>query len=396
MIINKIDNKPWFLVKLGIFALVLASARACMVPIDIYLELLITLSCFLYMQSRGMFIWKKGQGDAAILICIMSVYTMHGSSSLTAYSGMFVAVLMPALLIGLKANIKMELFDDFSNWLALLLILSIIFWGLHVLGLSLPHINQVIEKDGTSHSIIIENYFFFRTAMYEDSFDQLVFQRFNGFFLEPGHMGTIVFFFLYANGFDMKKRRNIVYLVTILLTLSAAAYTIAAVGYFLHKIGSGSSKIIVKSLFVIVLCIICILLYNNGDNIVNDLIFGKLTREQGALDGRISFEVQELYQKLWDNGDYVFGLGYKTFQDSAGFKVFFVMNGIVGVLLVMISYFKIYLTSPSKYAFYMFILYMINFTQRTYCGWDAFLVPFILGIVYLNNCKRDKVSILRL
>lgn len=387
---TKGKNKLWLAVKLIIFALLLSSARACMVPLDnLYYELFLTIICFLYMISRNMFVWKSHAINAAILLCILSMYTMHGASALSAYMGMLASVLMPALLLGLKDEVKIELFDDFSNWMAILLVLSIVFWGLYLLGVPLPHSTQTIELDGSSRYLIVDNYYLFRTSAYSnESF--IEFPRYNGFFLEPGHMGTILAFFLYANGYNFKKKRNIVFLLAILITLSAATYTITVIGYILFKAASGSFKYTFRALLLVGVLLLFALLYNGGDNVVNELILGKLTRAEGALDGRITYETQALYDKIWSNGDYFWGLGYVHLMDSAGFKVFFVMNGIVGVVLVLLTYFNIYKTSISKFTLYMFFLYMINFLQRTYCLWDAFLDPFILGGVYINHVVIQK------
>lgn len=380
----------WLAVKLIIFALLLSSARACIVPLNnLYYELFLTIICFLYMNSRNMFMWKIQAVSAAILLCILSMYTMHGASVLSAYVGMFVSVLMPVLLLGLKDGVKIELFDDFSNWMAILLVFSMVFWGLYLLGVPLPHSSQTLDVEGSERYLIVDNYFFFRTSVYSN---QILFEfpRFNGFFLEPGHMGTILAFFLYANGYDLKKKRNIVFIVAILITLSAAAYTITIIGYVFYKAASGSLKNTVRALLLVGILVLVALLYNGGDNVVNDLILGKLTREEGALDGRVTYKTKLLYDKLWSSGDYLWGLGYVHLVNSAGFKVFFVMNGIVGVILTILSYFKIYKTAISKFTLYMFFLYMINFTQRTYCLWDAFLDPFILGGVYLNYVVVNK------
>ena len=57
--------------------------------------------------------------------------------------------------------------------------------------------------------------------------------RFCGLFLEPGHIGSTACLMLYVNQFNFQKRSNFIYLFSILLSLSLAAYCLLFIGMIL-------------------------------------------------------------------------------------------------------------------------------------------------------------------
>lgn len=124
--------------------------------------------------------------------------------------------------------------------------------------------------------------------------------------------------------------------------------------------------------------------YNGGDNAINEYIFGKITREQGAVEGRFSKQTQLVWDKAVASGDILLGLGTIQLKDSAGYKVYLIMNGIFGAFLTIMAYWFILRSNYSKLGFCMLAVLIISFLQRTYPFWDAFLDPYILGTTYLQ------------
>lgn len=379
----KLGITSWMLVKLIIFYCILSSARACMTLGDNpYHDLLLSVICFIYFKCHGCFVVKTKNFFASIALVIASVYTMHGDGSFAGHLAMLFMVFIPSMLICLKNEIKIELLETLSEWFAILSFLSAVAWGLHLLGISLPHNSQVIETTINVYGARVDNYYLFREVHNLSPYiNTSNLSRFNGFCLEPGHMGTISVFFLFANRFDFARKHNLVFLFVILITMSAAAYSLTIVGYIFYKIscdGVNNKFKLFQSLFVVAIILFVII---QGDNTFNDVITSKFTRESGPLDGRVSDDGKLLFDNMWASSDFIFGYGVKAqVANSAGYKVFFIMHGLIGIVLVIFSYYLIYVTNKSKLAFYMFVLYLINYTQRTYCFWDAFLDPYILSL----------------
>ncbi|MDE7397613.1 MAG: hypothetical protein K2M98_07800, partial [Muribaculum sp.] len=199
-------------------------------------------------------------------------------------------------------------------------------------------------------------------------------------------MGTITSFFLYANRYDLKQRRNLVYIVAIVLSMSAAAFLLVLIGYMIMRFNKRKTLVIVTVVWFSLLLLVASV-YNGGDNIINELIIGKFTRDSGALGGRIAEWTAQLWDKSVRHGEIIFGLGadaLKQMTQSSGYKVYILQNGLVGVVLTVLAYWLIQRTCVSRLGKLMFLLYLLSFLQRTYCFWDAFLDPFILGIAYLK------------
>ena len=380
---------PSFIVFVILYCL-LASAEACMtLGSNLWIEFGVALVCLLYFVSRKALKVTKATVFASIMLIASSMYYVHGGS-IPGYISKFMLVSLAVVLINVKEDWRSELWETISKWYAVIVSLSIIFWLLHLL-IPLPHITTVVDLN--NFYVSSHNYFFFRETMMSEYNVNLV-RRYQGIFLEPGHMGTITAFFLIVNRFDLKKKENWALFVGALLTLSASAYLLLAIGYIFHMITKGSVRKVFFALSLIAVLIVFFLSYKGGENAVNELIFEKLTREEGAVEGRVSMEVMLWFENMWRTGtDLWFGKGafFGVEENSAGFLLFFVCCGIVGTGLLVFSYFSIYYSCKSKYGFFLFLIYIISFLQRTYPYWDAFSLPFILGLPYIiskNNNKR--------
>lgn len=330
---------------------------------------------------------------AAFFLGLAAMYTMFGGN-LTGYIAQFVMVLIPIQIIFLNSERQIDLFRNISTWYAILLSISVLWWLMYLSGIPLPHISQRLPWQYNDYGFIHQNYFLFRHTINLSPYTVLEpLPRFNGFFLEPGHIGTITSLFLFAHRFDLKNKLSIIYLVVIILSFSAAAYVLTFLGYLLYRFSDSLNKIIVP-IFITCILIIVITTYNDGNNPINELIFGKITRKQGAVEGRFSAQTQLLWSQILADGRIWLGIGGGAkVPQSAGYKVFLIMNGILGAFLTIMAYWYIMLSNYSKRGLYLFCLLMVSFLQRCYCFWDAFLDPYILGIVYLQtNNQLDKCS----
>lgn len=67
--------------------------------------------------------------------------------------------------------------------------------------------------------------------------------RFNGPFLEPGHVGMVGAFILMASNFQIRNKHNMLIIISIVLSLSLAGFMLALVGYIFCAYHSGKLKI---------------------------------------------------------------------------------------------------------------------------------------------------------
>ena len=229
--------------------------------------------------------------------------------------------------------------------------------------------------------------------------------RFNGPFLEPGYVGMIGAFLLFANRFDLKKKDNKIILLSVLLSMSLAGWMLAFIGYMLNLFYVGRIKVsrIVFSLLFIVSLISFAHLYNNGENVINERILSRLEYDSDnkfSGNNRNSPVITMLAMNVWTSDINVLLYGYpnKTFQQyndyeliGSGFDHFLVHNGLLGVLLVFSFY--IYTTSTAKdkkFAILFLVFILFSFWQRCYALWLSWIICF-----YYSSAIADKAKYIK-
>lgn len=378
------ESRSWQVYKILMLYGFLSSARACMTLGDNpYIDLVLSVIAFAIVPKQY-FIHTPQRTYAAFFLAIAAMYTMLGGA-IAGYFAQFAMIMLPLQLIFLKEEYQVELFQWLAKWFAILLCASLFLWLLWLIGVPLPHTEVKLVWQHDDWGFIHKNYFLFQNhiALNPYRLQETVF-RFNGFFLEPGHMGTVTSIFLFVNKYDFKKWTSIIFIVIIALSLSSAAYALTIIGYCFYRYTVDRWKVVLPiiGLFAALLLVGQI---NGGDNIINDIIVGKFTREQGAIEGRFSEQTKLLWDQAVNDGSVFFGKGAGAqLKESAGYKVFIIMNGIFGAILTLIGYWRVQRINQSQLGLCLFVLMVVSFLQRTYCFWDAFLDPYILGTAYLK------------
>lgn len=378
------ETRHWLIYKIIVLYCFLASARACMTFGDNpYIDLGLSIFAFVLIP-KYYFIQTPRRIYASFFLALGAMYTMAGAS-ISGYLAQFAMVFIPIQLIFMKRQHQIDLFEWLSKWYAILLLASFIWWILWKIGVPLPHSDVRLDWFYNKYGFLKQNYFLFQNDVnLSPWFKELPNYRFNGFFLEPGHMGTITSFFLYINKFDFKKWICKVYIIIILASLSAAAFALTVIGYCFYRYNKDGIKVIMTFLGLFLL-IFLVSRYNEGNNIVNNIVFEKFTRESGAIDGRFSTATNDLFDQAIQDGSIIFGKGAAAqLKESAGYKVFLLMNGLFGAVITLMAYWFIQRIYLSRLGLLLFVLMIISFIQRVYCFWDAFLDPYILGAAYLK------------
>lgn len=348
-----------------------------------YIDLVLSVIA-LAVVPKNYFIHTPQRTYAAFFLAIAVMYTMVGAT-IAGYFAQFAMIFLPLQLIFLKGEYQVELYQWLSKWFALLLSASLVWWLLWLIGIPLPHTDVKLVWQHDDWGFIHQNFFLFQNhiALNPYRLTETIF-RFNGFFLEPGHLGTVTSVFLFVNKYDFKKWTNIVFIIIIALSLSSAAYALTIIGYCFYRYTVDRWKVVLPIVgFSASLFLVSQL--NGGENVVNDVIVGKFTREQGAIEGRFSTQTKELWEQAVADGSIIFGKGASAqLKESAGYKVFMLMNGIFGAILTLLGYWLVQRINQSRLGLCLFILMVISFLQRTYCFWDAFLDPYILGTAYFQ------------
>lgn len=297
-----------------------------------------------------------------------------------------------SILIFLDSKTQFQLLDRIIKLFVYSLIISYIVWLI-----SFQYNFQYYDIISYDNNF----YYFYNYIFYLQGFNEVIFTRFQGFYLEPGHLGMIISFILFVRQYNFSSFLNIILLVFLISTFSLVGYLLFLFGFLLQiaKKNKNFNLIFITILFFIVLFFISDS-YNDGDNLLNNLIFSRLEFDENKLlagNNRTSDFIDNLYNDLYKSDDFILGLSsYKLkivdFVGSAGYKVFIIQYGILGILITFLTYYLFLVINKNKFSNILFFLFIINFFQRSYPEWSSFLIIFIFANSYVNitNKNNDK------
>ena len=276
-------------------------------------------------------------------------------------------------LFKIEENGLRRLSTILAQTMAVLLSVSMPFFALYIIGFPLPSINA---NFGELYSY--SNYFFF---LIDDRSLFTIIPRFQAVFLEPGQMGTATALLLLMQSGNWRKWYNIVLIIATLISFSLAAYVLFVIVTFLNLWMQG--KNVVKKAIIAVTFIAAVVIgsfyYNSGYNLVHDLIILRLEIEDGKMagDNRVREDTQAEFETFLQSSDIVFGKNFEREWGGAGFKMFLLDYGIVGILLLA-AFYCISLYSPNNRAFLSaLIIGTLNFIVRDFPLWYAYYIPLL-------------------
>lgn len=313
-----------------------------------------------------------------LIMCIWGIFTVGFSYGLLTFFTYFPAI----ILYSIPLNKQIRTLNFVTKWFSILMIGSIsIFIITRVVHFGPPM--GVLQLSSQNYDPF-NNYILFIEST---SIFNLIFYRFNGPFLEPGHLSLICSLLLFANQYRFKENRYLwVLLVCVLLSFSLAGYLISALGYILLKIRSIKlflySGIIFGSMFIFVSYV-----WNEGNNPINTLIFSRMEvdEEKGiAGNNRTTEQTDDYFSKNFNNGKLWIGLGTNekddTFIRGSGYKIYFIRYGIISFIFVLFFYYNLIPQRCNhRYAIIFLLLIVLIFIQRAYPGWYSWLFCFTLG-----------------
>ncbi|MGM9717889.1 MAG: hypothetical protein ACI3YQ_06455 [Prevotella sp.] len=270
------------------------------------------------------------------------------------------------------------------------LIISILFFFLHFIGVNLPNVS--VERGNYSYT----NFFFF--LLDDRELWNILIPRFNSVFLEPGHMGTTIIMLLATQIGKWKKWYNVVLFVALLMSFSLAAYCLGVMLLFL-RLWMLRRKIVLKVLGLVSFLGVIVsgsFVYNDGDNMLNNLIVMRLevsdTGDDFKGNNRVSEDFEKEFESFLGSSDVLFGrkMDYEGWGNS-GYRVYIYDYGMAGFALFLVFYFFVFRTGRDIRAITTaFVLSMTNFWIRGYPMLFAFLYPYF--IISQMNPKNDSLK----
>lgn len=377
----KIINFIWLLSSTRMWATTYLPILPLMMVIDVLM-----LLCLSMLPIKIEFTKKKGWVFLVfVLIAVWNTWCAGYKISIFTLLGYFPAI----ILIMLPVSYLKDLLNFTTKWYAILLIPAIILYWI-LLFVKLPSFGQFIHP---VYKPFLNYIFYIKTTFEYDTIP-----RFNAFFLEPGHQALLSTFMMIANRFRFKECKwLIVMLVSVMFSFSLAGYLLLFVGFVLLKINSLGKAIAVAT--VTVLLFIGARTYLGEDNSINKLIFERLERDESqGIKGnnRFSGDTDFVYERSLESGEAWFGLSHKVNMDlilGAGYKIFVIQYGIIGVILALCFYISLIPPNPDyRYTISFLVVLALCFMQRSYPDWYSWLFPYITGIYTIKASDTPKLE----
>ena len=365
----------------------------------VYIDFFVGL-CLLLLIKRNHINLSIGKKKRILLffLLISYFYLKMGNRNVAGLIGGFVGYVLPvSLLVSLNNDERGKCLRYIVKWFAILMIPSMLTYIL-CQTIGLPSLGTLKVSDNPYQPnwyLFKANYFFCTTYTLKET------TRFNGPFNEPGHLGMMAAFLLFADGYKFQKRSTWVILLAILMTVSLSGYVLAFLGYLFVKYYKGEIKLkfIITFLILVLLIYLFATFYNAGNNIINERIIARLEpdEEKGIVgNNRVFGEIHLYFLRMFSNMRLLlFGYSRETIDylvstgsRGTGMEMYIVQYGIIGVILSLSFYFVAFLYHrPKKAAALFFSFVFLLLLQRSYWYWFSWIICYLYGFASWKKIK---------
>jgi hypothetical protein len=359
-----------------------------------------TAVIFLSVLKIG-FIKSVKSKDLSIFILILIFYlhyTILSNSSVFEVFRYVALVFSMISIVLLPVYEKKYLLKIITLFFVVILVISIPFWLLFLLGVNLPH-SALIQHPNGFH--VYYNYYFFRISV--QNLDA-IFPRFGSVFLEPGQLATPCVFLFFLNAMENEKVfsfKNSVLLIAILLSLSLIGYGILLVSLVAIAWFRGSRHRYIWITFVL-MAVGGFYIYfsTQEDSAVNYSILSRLEYDEDKIisgNNRTAKVFDKNYESFIQSEDKYFGIhsqlntpGHDWTNNSSGYQKFIVHYGIVGFSIFMLLILLLFWYNRSSRTFVFLIILVIAFLVRNLLQNPMWLSMAIIGMYTLNSALISK------
>ncbi len=294
-------------------------------------------------------------------------------------------LLLPLVFIPLSNSyFTKKVFNVFETIYIYSISAAMICWIASLAGIlpSLGSINGMISQLGNNaYDVYL---FCVRLNVYETP-------RFYGPYDEPGVVGTLSALLLSINGFNFKAKKNIIYFITGVLSLSLFFFII--VGFYYVYRAITYRKIL--PLFILAASVFIIYEKTKDISELQWRVWNRFVIEDGNLAGndRNSDYIEDLYEsKLWTS-EYWFGVNdwyavADRLDGSSSYKLVVLKNGMIFFSLYCLFYIVYAFNYNKKNArdFFMFVIVFLScMYQRAYLYHGLYIFLFCYFARYMSE-----------
>lgn len=316
--------------------------------------LFLVLLCY-YLNKQNRF-HPSNTGVSILLIFYFFVLQIFNQIHITSLIIPF--AFMASTCLTAKESVRVV--DLVTSYISISILISLPLWLIHQYLYEFQpfQVMDISSWKGNDGDFYL-NYVFFVT------YDGIEANRFYSLFDEPGVLGTISAFILWANGYNFKDKRCLLILIGALFTYSMAFYSLTVFGWLAKSKFKVSS--VIKTMILLVLIGGCAL-YILKDNLAFQQSI--LYRFSNLDESGVASRTTEEFNKRWDSfvrtSDLVFGLGSGSTSKFAGktsYRVFVMEYGVIGLLILLFAYFR-NIKIKNYYTLMTLFIFVLSFLQR--------------------------------
>lgn len=382
-------GKKYFIYKITLLFLFISSLHPWFVwnVQGIYISLSVLICIFIARGSGISNISSKSVGIS--LLYLVFVLWANRGMNLFGFGEQLVNWFIFIIILGTQDVVKQDMLKFITKYTAILLLISLPLFVLHVVGIPLPHESVTTVNSLTS----LDNYYFFVTKG--------TIPRFQGPFLEPGFMTMGIAPLLFLNKYNLKNKWVAILFVSQIMSLSIAGYALLAIGYLTITLYDNKKKKLSKIIVAVFALIASSFVLTNflGQEVIDESIVGRLQWENGKLtgDNRSSDYLDFMYDQVINSDLKWIGTEWDSEMSEkgvAGYKLFIVRFGFIGLFIVLCLYFAsvTIIKSKNKWQWLLTLFLLIMLYQNAYPTMWAVLIALFFGYELLNN-NNEKYDI---
>lgn len=296
-----------------------------------------------------------------------SFFTFNNAVDIIRYSALRIFPMATAIL--LLPEEAMVIKKRVLTFFTYLIFISLIVYFLYLLSLvpTSPYLNEQYYGDTVAYLLC-----------YSPAYDL----KFCGFCVEPGYFSLLCVSLLCLDGFNFRNKKNLVLLVSILLSFSLGGYLLLLFGWGISLYTNAKGSFGIKKLMKIIVCFSLVFFLLSQFSFTKDMFEDKIVErlefdsEKGIAGNNRQNAVAELFilDIVFSNKVY-WGIGTPEYLsmveqisnfDAASCLVFVVRYGLIYTILLLVALylFTFYRRNNRKLFIPFYIVFMGDFIQH--------------------------------
>ena len=208
---------------------------------DVYIDSFVGFCLYFLIKNNNIKLNFEQKNVVFFFFLFVSVvlFKMSQKSDARIVGEMIGYVFPISLIIFLNDNDRVRCLRYIVKWFSILMVPAMITYIL-CQTVKLPSLGTIMVNNNdiqADYYLYKENYFFCTMYALRET------ERFNGPFNEPGHLGMMAAFLLFADRFNFNKKSTWIILLSLLMTLSLSGYILAFMGFLFTRYNENRIKL---------------------------------------------------------------------------------------------------------------------------------------------------------